>query len=532
MRYLILKNVILSQRRRISQFLKEILRPLCDLRMTCLFLLLIAMVGLSLPASAQDKPIKISRTLIKDVSETLYLDYMPGNIFIANPKVCNFIAIREQRKVMLIPTGPGTTSLTIQDTSGKIRHQIKIFVKVSDLARIARELKDLLGDIEGIEIKIIGRKVLIDGEILLPRDFNRIGAVASQYDLKKEVGIIARLNPLAQKIIAQKIEEDINKLGSSFKEIRVRAVNQRFLLEGTVDRAGKDGRRNSKIAEETAKTYVPDLFEVSGEKGGIVRKDIKGGPAIVVNLLIIKPKPQAEPAKLIQITAHYVELNKTYAKNFAFNWTPGIRDSTTLGIDGGKFSTTVTATISSLIPKLNTAKTHGHARILESSTIIVQDNETGTLENITEIPITVLKVAGGATQQSTEFKDVGLTMQITPTIIPESDNIQLKISFKLQTLIGFDESGKPSIGRNRIDTILIVKSANSAAIGGLVTNTMLTDYNKIPPSIAADQGILFNLYRSKSFQSRKSQFVVFITPHIIPSASTGVEKLKRKFRIK
>lgn len=479
-----------------------------------------------------EKPIRLSKTLIKDVSETLYLDYMPGNIFVANPGICNFIAIREQRKIMLIPSGEGTTSLTIQDTMGRTRHYIKIFVKVSDLARVAKELKDLLGDIEGIEIKIIGKKVLIDGEILLPKDLNRIIAVANQYDPKKEVGIIATLSPLAQKIIAQKIEEDIQKLGNAFKEVRVRAVNQRFLLEGTIDRAGKDGKRNAKIAVETAKTYVPDiLFEGAGEAAGLARKKLEGGPPVVVNLLVVKPEPPAQPAKLIQITVHYVELNKNYAKNFAFNWTPGIKDSSTFSVEGGNLTSTVTATISSLIPKLNAAKTHDHARVLETSSMIVQDNEAGKLENITEVPISVLKPTGGTIQQATEFKDVGLSMNVTPTVIPESNFIRLKVQFKLMTLIGFDESGKPSTSRNTIETILIVKSTESAAIGGLVSNSMLTAYNRLPPAIQKDTDILFNLYRSKSFQDKKSQFVVFVTPVIVSSASENVEDIKRKFRI-
>jgi len=497
-----------------------------------IFLSLFIFLGVGLFASdAESKPIKLTRTLIKDVSETVFLDYMPGNIFIANPKVCNFVALREQRKILLIPTGAGTTSLTIQDTTGVIRHQIKIFVKVSDLARIAKELRSLLGDIEGVEIKIIGRKVLVDGDILLPRDLNRIVTVAQQYDPKKEVGIIATLSPLAQKILAQKMEEDIHRLGKAFKEIRVRAVNQRFLLEGTVDRAGKDGRRNAKIAVETAKTYVPDVFVSAAESAKII-KSPKGGPPIVVNLLIIKPKPPAELAKMIHIAAHYVELKKTYAKNFSFNWTPGIVDRTTATLDRGKFTSTITATISSLFPKLNSAKTHGHARILESSSLIVQDKEKGILANQTEIPITVLQVSGGATQQSTEFKEVGLTMEIIPTIIPDTQNIKLQVNFKLITLIGFNERGQPSVSKNNISTVLIVKSNESAAIGGLVSNSMLTNYNKLPAAIQNNQSILFNLYRSKSFQNNKSQFIVFLTPTIIESASENSEKLKRKFRIR
>ncbi|MEK7791401.1 MAG: pilus assembly protein N-terminal domain-containing protein, partial [Deltaproteobacteria bacterium] len=485
--------------------------------------------SLSLSVFPQEKPVTISKTLIKDVSETVDLDFLPGNIFVANPKVCNYVALREQKKIMLIPVGEGTTSLTIQDTQGRERQRIKIRVIVSDLYRISKELKDLLGDIEGVEIKVIGKKVLIDGEILLPKDLNRIITVANQYGLKQEVGIIAALSPIAQKIIAQKIEEDIHKLG--FTEVRVRAVNQRFLIEGSVPHGGADGKRNSRIAVETAKTYVPDVFVTGGEGAGLIRKP-GGGPPVVVNLLIIKPPPAAEPARMIHITAHYVELSKEYAKNFAFNWSPGIQDSTAIQFEKGELTGTLTGTVSSLIPKLNAAKTHGHARILEASSLIVQDNEKGNIKNITQIPITVFQTTQGGTQQGTEFKDVGLTMDITPTVIPETTSVRLKINFSVKTVLGFNERGQPSISESNIETILTVDSAQSAAIGGLVRNQLITAYNKLPPSIRDNPNILFSLFRSKSFQNNKSQFVIFITPDIIKSASEGAEELKRKFRVK
>lgn len=494
----------------------------------CSFFLFL-FLSLSLNGIAQDKPVTVSKTLIKDVSETIDLDFLPGNIFVANPKVCNFVALREQKKVMLIPVGEGTTSLTIQDTQGRERQRIKIRVIISDLYRISRELKDLLGDIEGVEIKVIGKKVLIDGEILLPKDLNRIITVANQYDLKQEVGIIAVLSSVAQKIIAQKIEEDIHKLGLT--EVRVRAVNQRFLIEGSVPFAGADGKRNSRIAVETAKTYVPDIFITGGESAQLIRKPA-GGPPVVVNLLVIKPPPAAEPARMIHITAHYVELGKDYAKNFAFNWAPGITDATAIRYDKGELTGTLTGTVSSLIPKLNAAKTHGHARILEASSLIVQDNEKGTIKNITEIPITVFQSTPGGTQQATEFKDVGLTMEITPTVIPDTSSVRLKVNFSLKSVLSVNERGQPSVSQSNIETILTVDSLQSAAIGGLVRNQLRTAYNRLPPSIRDNPNILFNLFRSKSFQNDKSQFVIFITPEIIKSASEGAEELKKKFRVR
>ena len=269
--------------------------------------------------------------------------------------------------------------------------------------------------------------------------------------------------------------------------------------------------------------------------GNTAEKQIQqpeGGPPIVVNLLTIKPKPAAEPEKLIRLVVHYVELNKDYAKNFAFNWTPGIADTSQIELKQGQLTTTVTGTISSLIPKLNSAKSHGHARILESSSLIVQDKENGFFQSVTEVPISTITLSGGASQQSIQFKDIGLTMDVTPTVVGESNNIKLVTKFILSTIVSVSEQGAPSVAKHELKTTLIVASEQSAVIGGIVFNNMLTNYNKLPASIAQNQNILFNLYRSKSFQNAKSQFVVFITPQILKSASEGVEDIKRKFKIK
>ncbi|HBQ21739.1 MAG: hypothetical protein A2Z91_03200 [Deltaproteobacteria bacterium GWA2_38_16] len=493
------------------------------------FFILIFLGGIAYAQAPQEKPDQtISKTLISGVTETINLEFMPGNIVVGNKGVCDFVALREQKQLVLVPKQKGQTSLTILDTQGRSKLGIKISVIESDRAKIAKELQELLGDLEGINIRILGKKVLIDGEILLPKDLARIITVANQYS-KDEVGIIASLSPMAQKIIADKIQEDVHKMG--FKEVRVRAVNQRFIIEGEVPRGpeGPSFDRNSVIVIETAKTYVPDIFKSEAEKQ---IQQPEGGPPIVVNLLTIKPKPAAEPEKLIRLVVHYVELNKDYAKNFAFNWTPGIADTSQIELKQGQLTTTVTGTISSLIPKLNSAKSHGHARILESSSLIVQDKENGFFQSVTEVPISTITLSGGASQQSIQFKDIGLTMDVTPTVVGESNNIKLVTKFILSTIVSVSEQGAPSVAKHELKTTLIVASEQSAVIGGIVFNNMLTNYNKLPASIAQNQNILFNLYRSKSFQNAKSQFVVFITPQILKSASEGVEDIKRKFKIK
>ena len=83
----------------------------------------------------------------------------------------------------------------------------------------------------------------------------------------------------------------------------------------------------------------------------------------------------------------------------------------------------------------------------------------------------------------------------------------------------------------------MVKSKESAVIGGVVVKNSATDYDKDEPDsgVAGKDGeekpyALFSFLRSKQQLSNRSQFVVFVTPEIIESASIGTEDIMKKFR--
>ena len=84
-----------------------------------------------------------------------------------------------------------------------------------------------------------------------------------------------------------------------------------------------------------------------------------------------------------------------------------------------------------------------------------------------------------------------------------------------------------------VSTNLVVKSKESAVAGGIVVNKESQDFDKNPPfgtDQTQDGSTLFSFLRSKSVQNNRSQFVVFVTPEIIDSASSGTDEIKRKFR--
>ncbi|MCB0406714.1 MAG: BON domain-containing protein [Bdellovibrionales bacterium] len=411
--------------------------------------------------------------------------------------------------------GTGTVLVTNKN-SGDILYEFTINIKKTDLKRVAREIQSLLNNIEGISIKILNNKVIVDGQILLPSDMKRIHSVVKQYgDLATT---LVTLSPLAQNKIAEFIERKIDN-----PEISVTATNQKFILEGF---ANSEKERDK--AEILAKMYVPDVIvdEAVADKKVLERK-----ADIVINLIQVRPPPEAAPPKIIQMVIHYVELQKDYTKGFRFQWTPDVGDGSTLNFSTGGNSpggvmATLTGTISNLLPKLNWAKEHGVARVLQSSSLIVEDGKTGVLNSITRLPY---QVVNGQGQPSTNFEETGLKTNITPQVMGErSDSVKLAMNFSVKSLLSYSDQG-PLTAAREIQTTIHVQSGKSAAVGGLITSDQATNYNKLPAN--ASRNPIISLYASKDFRKNQSQFVVFVTPIIKSSASAGSEKIKSKFRI-
>jgi pilus assembly protein CpaC len=426
---------------------------------------------------------------------------------------------RDRNILRFQPTTDGTGTLTIEDEKENKVYEFQIIVGKSTLTKTAQEIQSLLSDVEGITIKIINNRVVIDGQVLLPREMNRIIGVVAQFGDTLASSLVT-LSPIAQRKIAQAIVNDINN-----PEITVRAINDKFILEGMAsDQTEKDR------ADAIAQMYVPDVIKEMGEKEGTI---VKLRKTFVLNLIQLKPSSPKDPGKIIQIVVHYVELNKNYEKSFRFQFTPTLEDKSTVSFTndsrapGGVIST-LTGIVSNLLPKLNWAKSHGHARILKSSTIIVLDGQKGEIKNVVKVPYATVNGQG---QSSTNFEEAGLTTTVTPAILnPRSDSIRLNVDFAMKSLLGQTDQG-PMVSSNSMQTVIVVRSGQSAAVGGVISNDNGTDYNKLPKSnVASDP--LISLYASKSFQRNQSQFVVFLTPIIKASASQGAEKVKQKFKLR
>ncbi len=486
-------------------------------------------------ARADRRRVLLSTGEDKVVDLDFDVDNSPQAIQVGNTQVSAVTVVRiaEQRRQLIFkPLKGGETTVTVRDSEGTIKIIFDVVVTQTNLLRRAGEIRELIRDIEGIDVKVIGSNIVIDGEVFVPDDYARMRAVTNQKSYVDTVLILAKIAPLALTALAKKIQEDVSAFAPN---VKTRVVNSLLFLEGTVDQVDQARR-----AEQVARLYFPEVrpgnqLAVNDQTATtLARRDY------VYNFIVVNPAPPKKNEKLVRVTFHFVELAKDYSRRFGFTWTPGFTAEPSISYGQqanggtGTSATSFTATLSSLIPKLQSAQDAGFARILKQGTIIVKSGVEGSFQDQTNI---IVNAVGANGQVNPIDKPVGLSAKVTPRVLGQGEEVDLQITMNNSNLIGFNGQS-PVISTKNMTTNLYVKSGESAAIGGIEGNTVNTGFNKDKfgdgtfDSGGATTEPLFNLKRTKNFTKNKAQFVVFVTPQLVEDASEGSEDLKRNFRIK
>ncbi|MDZ4083236.1 MAG: hypothetical protein U1E10_09890, partial [Bdellovibrionales bacterium] len=104
------------------------------------------------------------------------LPFLPtGAKFKGDYKKVAKLSLDSDRGILLFQaTQEGFATLTVYDKDNNRLYDFSLDVKKSNLTKVVREMRALLADIEGITVKIINNRVVVDGQVLLPRDLSRI----------------------------------------------------------------------------------------------------------------------------------------------------------------------------------------------------------------------------------------------------------------------------------------------------------------------------------------------------------------------
>lgn len=153
------------------------------------------------------------------------------------------------------------------------------------------------------------------------------------------------------------------------------------------------------------------------------------------------------------------------------------------------------------------------AKLLANPRVLVLDNETANFEIIREIPYRELRqVAREDPITYTEFKNVGVNIQVTPHIAKDG-MIRLHIVPEFGVLVSQDASGIPTVDTRRANTTAMVKDGQTIVIGGLRKRETTKDISKVP--VLGDMPFFGGLFQSETESKVTRELLVFITPQIV-----------------
>jgi pilus assembly protein CpaC len=161
---------------------------------------------------------------------------------------------------------------------------------------------------------------------------------------------------------------------------------------------------------------------------------------------------------------------------------------------------------------------------LAEPNLVAEDGKEASFLAGGEYPYPVVQGQSGGTSISIQFKEYGVRLNFTPTIVG-TDLVKLKVRPEVSSLdfanaVTLEGFRVPAISTRRAETEVELQDGQTFAIAGLMNNTVTSQMSKIPG--IGDIPILGLLFRSKAARKDQSELVVMITPTILRRNSTGV----------
>ena len=198
----------------------------------------------------------------------------------------------------------------------------------------------------------------------------------------------------------------------------------------------------------------------------------------------------------------------------------------------GIFSEVITIggiTFPNLSAIVNAYKKDKDVHFLSTPQILTTDNEEASITVGKNVPFQTRSAAdsGVETYSSYEYKDVGITLKITPQISHDR-LVRLYINTESTKL---DEQAttsadRPTTLKRTVDTTVIVKDTNTVVIGGLIDDSFSETRYTVP--CLGDIPLLGYLFKTTARGGDKTNLYVFITPHVVENPAEAKAILDSK----
>jgi len=181
----------------------------------------------------------------------------------------------------------------------------------------------------------------------------------------------------------------------------------------------------------------------------------------------------------------------------------------TVGL-GGDFSV-VSGTIRHVLHVLQQKR---DVDILASPSTLVVSGQSATIQAVEEIPYKELidsATGGQEALSTTQFKEVGVTLQVTATVTDGND-ILVTVTAEQNVRTGVSDQGVPVVDTRRANTSLLLEDGQIVVMGGLRRQEKTEEVSQVP--LLGDLPLIGYFFKSRRTVTSRSELVVLLSPHI------------------
>jgi hypothetical protein len=177
---------------------------------------------------------------------------------------------------------------------------------------------------------------------------------------------------------------------------------------------------------------------------------------------------------------------------------------------------------------LRLAASDSDVNVISAPHILTSDNEQAEIRVGENIPIITSRVqspttggtavsSGLSTSVNVERQDIGVTLRVTPQIT-EGESLRLDIFQEISAVNTEGAVGDPNqvgvtLRSRRVENTVVVKDGETVVVGGLIGDTYDDTVTKVP--WLGDIPVLGWLFKTQTRNLRKTNLLVFLTPHIV-----------------
>ena len=160
--------------------------------------------------------------------------------------------------------------------------------------------------------------------------------------------------------------------------------------------------------------------------------------------------------------------------------------------------------------EIDAMEEEGDTKTLSNPKIFTTSGKNAKITQGTELGVTVTKVVDGVNITETEFVNVSLELDVTPTITGDG-TVELVLKISNDSLV--QKTAPVEISKKTINTSLVLSDGEIAVIGGILTRTQALKNQRVP--LLGEIPIIGWMFKNKEESDTKTELLIFIAPRIV-----------------